>query len=91
MIRFCLEESKVNPFIIAKTSPKKGESDTNNNNNDENQENNSDTNNNIRTSFVFELKPDLVMEMVTAAEYLQIPSLLQHVLKMLSAYSEGME
>jgi hypothetical protein len=44
---------------------------------------------NFRTSFVFELKPELVMELMAAAEYLQIPSLVSHIINMLAEYADG--
>ena len=43
----------------------------------------------LRTSFVFELKPETVMELMSAAEYLQIPSLISHIINMLAAYADG--
>jgi len=42
----------------------------------------------LRTSFVFELKPELVMELMAAAEYLQIPSLVSHIINMLAEYAD---
>ncbi len=42
-----------------------------------------------RTSFVFELKPDLVMELAAAADYLQIPLLTNHLTNMLAEYMDG--
>lgn len=38
---------------------------------------------------MFGLKPELVMELMYAAEYMQIPSLVVHVINMLAEYADG--
>ena len=42
-----------------------------------------------RVTFLFQMKPDTVMDMLAAAHYLQIPSLANYAISMLAEYATG--
>ena len=42
-----------------------------------------------RVTFLFQMQPDTVMDMLGAAHYLQIPSLARYAISMLAEYAEG--
>lgn len=90
IIRFCTQECLENPSFLQSLhpSPSKSKDEKQNEENDEKKEGKERV---VRTSFVFELKPEIVMELMSAAEYLQIPSLVSHIIKMLAAYAEGIK